>query len=286
MKSNLRLAAVIVLAIVLMLAACSLQNEETEPLFKSSLTPEEMQQEDQGDEVAPVGDGTTSWDAFLIPLLDALTQTPPDYTTLQSKMSSEFWIYEPFAAMNYSPADAVAQFGNSFLPANSKVTYDLEIDPISRATFPLSTDMGEYVYTTGWFDGSMMGALLISSTPNGYEWSGVYIGPDKPQTAGPIRIEFEPGAVSATVMGGLPPNGIDEYVLYAFEGQTMTVTITSPGDNVLLEIYGLTDGTPLVRIAGDATSWSGVLPRTQDYSIKAVSYEAVPSYQLDIEILP
>ena len=232
------------------------------------------------------GPGTTAWDAFLVPLLDALTQTPPDYAALQSRMSTEFHILEPFAAEKYSPADAIAQFGAHWLPAGSHITYDMAVDPNTRATFPLPTDMGETVYTTGWVDGGYMGVLLIKSTADGYEWTGVYVGPDEPQVAAPTRIQFDPGATSVTLLGALPAGGIDEYLLYALGGQTMTVTITSPGDNVYLTIYGLSDGIPLVRSASDATSWTGVLPASQDYSIKAVSAVAVPSYQLEVYVAP
>jgi hypothetical protein len=109
---------------------------------------------------------------------------------------------------------------------------------------------------------------------------------DSAQPAGPTRIQFEPGAVSATVQGNLAANGIDEYVLYALEGQTMSVTITSPGNDVYLSITGLTDGIPLVRAASDATGWKGELPATQDYSIKAVSGGPADSYTLEVTILP
>ena len=49
----------------------------------------------------------------------------------------------------------------------------------------------------------------------------------------------------------------------------MTITLTSPASNVLLTIYGLDDGSPLVRYVSGATSWSGTLPATQDYMVEA-----------------
>lgn len=93
----------------------------------------------------------------------------------------------------------------------------------------------------------------------------------------PDRVQFQPGAISAVRQGSLPPREVHEYLLQAMKGQTMTVTITSPGNLVLLEIYGISDGGPLVRVPMDATTWTGVLPNTQDYDIKAVSVTDTPT---------
>jgi hypothetical protein len=106
------------------------------------------------------------------------------------------------------------------------------------------------------------------------------------QSAGPTRIRFEPGAISATETGSVAANGTDGYVLYALEGQTMTASVSSPSNEVLLSITGLSDGIPLVRAASDARSWTGKLPGTQDYAINVVSGGPADSYTLFIEILP
>lgn len=290
MKPKLRSVLLMIGGVVFFLAACSFQNPESIPNNGSAPISEEedITGEPNDEEPAPIGGkGTTALDAFLIPLLDALSQSPPNYDTLQDYMNEDFWIFEPFSAEDYSPAEAVAAFGANYLPSTAAITYNLEIDPATRVTFPLPDEMDVYVYTSGWVDGSQMGVLLIKFTPEDYEWVGVYIGPDKDPDAEPIRIEFDPGATGANVMGSLPANGLDEYLLYALEGQTMTVTVSSPGDGAKLSIAGLSDGLPLVRAASDATSWTGVLPMSQDYSIKVVSSgNPIPSYQMDIEIPP
>jgi hypothetical protein len=87
----------------------------------------------------------------------------------------------------------------------------------------------------------------------------------------PERIQFAPGAISATDQGSLAPRETHEYLLRALQGQSMTVTILSAGNLVLVEIYGIDDGQPLVRVPMGQTTWTGVLPNTQDYDIKAVS---------------
>jgi len=141
------------------------------------------------------------------------------------------------------------------------------------------------------------GIPLVRAASDAVSWTGVlpatqdYIikavasGESTPYTLDviiPVRIEFDPGRTSAVIEGSIQAGHIDEYVLQAMAGQTMTVTITSPNNDVLLEIYGIDDGIPLVRSASDATSWTGELPATQDYDIKAVSVGEDTNYTLEV----
>jgi hypothetical protein len=100
----------------------------------------------------------------------------------------------------------------------------------------------------------------------------------------PARINFQPGTTGTIVDGSLTAQGQNEYTLRAFKGQRMTVTIASARNDVLLEIYGLEDGQPLVRVPMGARTWTGVLPGTQDYSIKAVSVGGPTTYKLYVTI--
>jgi len=100
----------------------------------------------------------------------------------------------------------------------------------------------------------------------------------------PKRISFRTGATSARLTGNVGAYTTINYVARARAGQTMTVTITAPTDDVLLTIYGLEDGQPLVRAASGATSWSGTLPATQDYAIDVVGTDAARRYTLDVAI--
>jgi hypothetical protein len=90
------------------------------------------------------------------------------------------------------------------------------------------------------------------------------------------RITFEKGAVSATVKGVSTAGPITTYVLRAMSGQTMTATLKSEGNAVVLSIYGFDDGSPLVRSAADATTFTTQLPATQDYIVKAVQTGGTP----------
>ena len=100
----------------------------------------------------------------------------------------------------------------------------------------------------------------------------------------PVRIRFAPGGRSTTLKGNVLAGSMNHYLLKALRGQTMTVSIQSPGSDVLLSIYGMADGMPLVRAAADAVEWSGVLPASQDYMIQAVSSGATSEYTLDVTV--
>jgi len=124
-------------------------------------------------------------------------------------------------------------------------------------------------------------------TTQDYSLKAVSSGTTSPYTLQvtiPARITFKPGATSASVEGTLGAQDQDEYVLKASKGQKMTATIQSPRSDVLLEIYGFEDGQPLVRVPMGATTWTGVLPATQDYSIKAVAAGGSTSYKMDVTV--
>jgi hypothetical protein len=100
----------------------------------------------------------------------------------------------------------------------------------------------------------------------------------------PARIQFQPGATSASVNGHLGGNQTNYYLARANSGQTMDVKIVSPGNSVLLTIYGLDDGIPLVRYVSGAWQWSGVLPATQDYMIETFASDGAVNYTVEVKI--
>ncbi len=102
----------------------------------------------------------------------------------------------------------------------------------------------------------------------------------------PTRLSFQPGSTTATVQGDIAPNVTDRYVVRALAGQTMTVMIASPKDQVVVMVWG-TDGQILIPDHADATHWTGRLPATQDYIIGAWSSgSASTSYSLQVTIPP
>ncbi len=103
-----------------------------------------------------------------------------------------------------------------------------------------------------------------------------------PVTAQPRRIQFAPGAISATIRSAVTPNEMDRYVLRALAGQTMIVNVTSYELQMFLAIYGA-DGTVL-KSAG-ASNWNGRLPTTQDYYLTVSTPDGAPaSYTLQVTI--
>jgi hypothetical protein len=83
----------------------------------------------------------------------------------------------------------------------------------------------------------------------------------------PYRITFDPGAISASVDGKITAKEPVMYIIRAQAGQTMTVKLTSPSNGVALTIYGIEDGSPLVRADFGLSEWTGNLNLTQDYMI-------------------
>jgi hypothetical protein len=105
------------------------------------------------------------------------------------------------------------------------------------------------------------------------------------------RIQFARGATSATVSSPVQhciPQGADVvggYVLRAFAGQTMGVTLTSPNHDVYLTIVGA-NGVPLKYYDDWSTTWEGVLPSTQDYYLLPVSVGGDTRFTMTVWINP
>jgi peptidoglycan/xylan/chitin deacetylase (PgdA/CDA1 family) len=109
--------------------------------------------------------------------------------------------------------------------------------------------------------------------------------PAVPLAAEPERIEFPPGAASITLQGSVFPIGDRKYVLRGEAGQTMSLTVASPYDHVLLSCYG-SDGAVLVSILDETTNWRGELPRTLEYVITLVSVAGnETTYTLQVDLV-
>jgi len=100
----------------------------------------------------------------------------------------------------------------------------------------------------------------------------------------PQRIVSKPGGKPVSINRQIAFNEIDSYVLRLLAGQRMDVKVDSPHDNVLLSINGEEDGAVLASINTELTNWSGEIPTTQDYTIRAVSVGNDTEYALGITI--
>jgi hypothetical protein len=82
-------------------------------------------------------------------------------------------------------------------------------------------------------------------------------------------VQFSSGATSAT-LNGMTVNGyVFSYALYCTAGQTMTASLNTPATTATLDIFGLATGM-LLSDSADKTSWTGVLPSTEDYVVEVI----------------
>jgi hypothetical protein len=115
----------------------------------------------------------------------------------------------------------------------------------------------------------------------------------------PKKFFFATGSTRGTAAGHVQRGARDLYSLAAQAGQHMTVTLTTPDDNAVFQIYE--PGTTLGRdadgilefhgkslhVAGDgndATRWSGRLPQSGTYLIAIGSNRGNARYSMDIRI--
>lgn len=99
------------------------------------------------------------------------------------------------------------------------------------------------------------------------------------------RIEFAAGAISAQVQDNLLIGLPRQYVLSAMQGQEMTINLVATGV-VDFSVRGQ-DGTALLSDSAGATSWTGLLPSTQEYIIEVSSRDTgIVDFTLEVIIPP
>ncbi|MBW4444088.1 MAG: serine/threonine protein kinase [Plectolyngbya sp. WJT66-NPBG17] len=96
----------------------------------------------------------------------------------------------------------------------------------------------------------------------------------------PRRIEFAPGDISAVVQGNLQERNFQPYTIEAAQGQIMTVTIEGAGVSMNLLQQS---GQAIDSSSHQARSWTGQLPKTDEYTIEVTGTGA---YSLDVAITP
>ena len=103
-------------------------------------------------------------------------------------------------------------------------------------------------------------------------------------TSGEKRIEFAPGATTATVTGHLNASASDQYLLRAAAGQTLTINLAFSSGQAILVVWGA-DGNVLMSDHAEASSFQMVLPTTQDYHIQVKGRPEGPTdYTMTISI--
>jgi peptidoglycan/xylan/chitin deacetylase (PgdA/CDA1 family) len=98
-----------------------------------------------------------------------------------------------------------------------------------------------------------------------------------------VPIVLRQDALSVSYEGKTHPFGLDSYTLQALAGQSVSVTVSSPNDDAFLSIIGLEQRQILVRGIEELSTWSGVIPSTQEYAINVFAISLETEYTLDVE---
>ena len=100
------------------------------------------------------------------------------------------------------------------------------------------------------------------------------------------KVRFARGTSSTTIRGAVVRGDRDRYYVGAKAGQTMTVSITSPGSNAVFQIYFSGEQEALEGAADgdDATKWSGRLPADNEYVIVVGGTRGNARYTLRVSI--
>lgn len=100
----------------------------------------------------------------------------------------------------------------------------------------------------------------------------------------PADLALPPAGQMTTTRSGLTPGETMYYLLAGEAGQTVTLTVTSPAQNVFMELGGLEAGQALVTASARASRWTGVLPATERYLLRVFSDAAPTAISYTIEV--
>lgn len=113
--------------------------------------------------------------------------------------------------------------------------------------------------------------------------------PTEPSATGAIddqrRIQFQPGKTSATVEGKLETKKVDRYTFEAKAGQSASVSITSPRQDVLLTVID-PQGSPIQRYQSGLSRWNDKLSTDGVYMVDVVATGEATDYTLTVSIQP
>jgi hypothetical protein len=100
----------------------------------------------------------------------------------------------------------------------------------------------------------------------------------------PQVVNFATGTSSISLTGSTVNGYVFSYAIEASAAQTMTVSLNVPSSTAYIDIFGLASGT-ILSSSAKATSWTGVLPQTQNYVIEVIPNNgAVVGYGLTVSV--
>jgi LysM repeat protein len=99
----------------------------------------------------------------------------------------------------------------------------------------------------------------------------------------PNRIIFPAGSTAASISGGLVSHETVKFVVAGNQGQTMTVSVAAPANEIALRIFN--PGGILIKPLDGNLTWTGPLPATGDYLIDLVGLtDPTKNYILTVSI--
>lgn len=109
--------------------------------------------------------------------------------------------------------------------------------------------------------------------------------PGGPPPGGPERIQFAPGATSATVNGAALAHAPKRYLLRANAGQEMTVNLVTPSAFTYITVL-TPQGGNLAATDGIIQNWTGRLPSTGDYTVEVINTgQGAANFTLQVAIV-
>jgi hypothetical protein len=82
-------------------------------------------------------------------------------------------------------------------------------------------------------------------------------------------VYFPAGTHTVSLHGNTYLGYVHSYAIGLGAGQHMTASLNVPASKAFLDIFGMATG-PILKISQLATSWSGILPSTQEYVVEVI----------------
>ncbi|MEO5886271.1 MAG: LysM peptidoglycan-binding domain-containing protein, partial [Anaerolineales bacterium] len=98
----------------------------------------------------------------------------------------------------------------------------------------------------------------------------------------PTRIIIPAGSTTVTLAGTVNASGKVRYVLAATQGQTLSLNVTGPANELALAVYA--PGGAVLKAQDTTLTWTGVLPSNGDYFIDIISVLVVSNKNYTLEI--
>ncbi len=98
------------------------------------------------------------------------------------------------------------------------------------------------------------------------------------------RVRFPRGQTTAILKGSIVNDRMNQYLLNARAGQTMSVHLTSPKGKAFFDLYPRNDRGAMPDSAEDAKDFEGKLPQSGDYVISVYSEDGNTRYTLEVSI--